>query len=439
METIRFRNDTITRKRLMVPESFAHPAKGQLGMWALMIEKYSKPGDTVLDCMAGSGATLLAALMGRNVVCVEMEPHFVDPMRRSWEKMRTMPMLGYTMGQAVILRGDARNLPLLSADCVITSPPFGEALSGGGIAIKGYGDNDPGMVQRVYSKRAMSADCVITSPPYQGAWGADDSTYEATQERERRHRERHPEYPRPPIPGAYTRPVDAIVTSPSYEKQDAAAHKGQLDGMVLGPAVRSNGGHDATGNVGNLRGDAYWQSMAQIYRECWRVLKPGGIMALVLKGFTRDGKYVDLPSQTEAMLLEAGWVKHDHWKRELYSLSFWRILQRRKDPAAFDNRLWFEEVLAFRKPEGQGRGVDTVITSPPYQVDKPGLPSGTGAGAVVGVHGTGYTRPVSVIITSPPYEGSVSDNKEGPSQTSVPGGWKADTVNKHGGYTRPPR
>ena len=33
-ETIRFRNDTLTRKRLMVPESFQHPAKGQLGLTA---------------------------------------------------------------------------------------------------------------------------------------------------------------------------------------------------------------------------------------------------------------------------------------------------------------------------------------------------------------------------------------------------------------------
>ncbi|MDZ4231936.1 MAG: DNA methyltransferase, partial [Candidatus Pacearchaeota archaeon] len=86
METHRFKNDTITRKRLMVPESFSHPAKGQLGMWALMVERYSQPGDTVLDPMAGSGATLLAALMGRSVVCVELESHFGDPMRRSWEK-----------------------------------------------------------------------------------------------------------------------------------------------------------------------------------------------------------------------------------------------------------------------------------------------------------------------------------------------------------------
>ena len=100
------------------------------------------------------------------------------------------------------------------------------------------------------------------------------------------------------------------------------------------------------------------------YAECWRVLRPGGIMALVLKGFTRDGKYIDLPGQTESMLLEAGWVKHDHWRRELWALSFWRILQQRRDPAAFDTRLMYEEVLAFRKPGGTGHSPKTWVSCP---------------------------------------------------------------------------
>ena len=125
METIRFKNDTLTRKRLMVPESFQHPAKGQLGMWATMIERYSKEGDTVLDPMSGSGATLLAALMGRDVVCVELEGHFVDPMRRSWEKMQQHPMLGFKTGNVTIIQGDARCLPLPDASVGVTrtSPP----------------------------------------------------------------------------------------------------------------------------------------------------------------------------------------------------------------------------------------------------------------------------------------------------------------------------
>ena len=102
-------------------------------------------------------------------------------------------------------------------------------------------------------------------------------------------------------------------------------------------------------NIGNLKGEKYWDSMKQVYAECHRVLKPGGVMVLVLKGFTRDGVYQDLPQMTTECLESHGWELFDSWKRELWTLSFWRILQRRRDPDGFDERLRFEEVLAFRK------------------------------------------------------------------------------------------
>ena len=325
-------------------------------------------------------------------------------------------MLGYTMGQAVILRGDARCLPLVSADCVITSPPYQVEAPGlpsgtGAGAVSGQHGN------RYTRPPGADVDVVITSPPYEGtnvqrSESLGDSPFGGPHSQARG--------------DGYTRPVDAIVTSPSFEKQDTSAHPGQLEGMLhtMGRANRNGTGHESGGNVGNERGAQYWTSMSKIYAECWRVLRPGGIMALVLKGFTRDGKYIDLPGQTEAMLLEAGWQKHDHWRRELWSLSFWRILQKRRDPAAFDDRLNYEEVLAFRKPEGQGRGVDTVITSPPYEGSVESTMPGTSRGLRTRLFGEerkdqlsqvgqmlGYTRPVSVIITSPPYEGVADSTK----------------------------
>jgi hypothetical protein len=41
----------------------------------------------------------------------------------------------------------------------------------------------------------------------------------------------------------------------------------------------------------------------------------------------------------------------DMWERELWNLSFWRILQQRRDPAAFDERLRYEQVLVMRSAE----------------------------------------------------------------------------------------
>ena len=148
--------------------------------------------------------------------------------------------------------------------------------------------------------------------------------------------------------------MDAIVTSPPFSEarhDDNDRANRTNDGRLprVGDANKA-WEYGSAKNIGNLRNAAYWDSMRQVYAECYRVLRPGGIMALVLKGFTRKGQYADLPGQTEAMLLESGWLKHDHWRRELWNLSFWRILQQKRDPLHFDERLKFEEVLAVRKP-----------------------------------------------------------------------------------------
>lgn len=179
----------------------------------------------------------------------------------------------------------------------------------------------------------------------------------------------------------------------------------------------------------------YKHRVPQKVAECWRVLRPGGILALVLKGFTRDGKYVDLPGQTETLLLAASWMKYDEWRREIWSLSFWRILQQQRDPEAFDDRLKYEMVLAFKKPEGPGNGVAAIITSSPYQIEAPGLPSGTGAGAFKGEHGHGYTHLVSLIVTSPPYEEGLGHGSGTNRERNI-----ARSRNIHDGhlaYTRP--
>ena len=287
-------------------------------------------------------------------------------------------MLGSTIGKVCIIRGDARALPLRSADVVITSPPFAGNSGGQGEASRNpINARYPGLYERNSGGKVGKA--TYTRPPAQ---------------------------------------VDAAIFSPPYERQDTSAHPGQLEGILhtMGRANRHGTGHEGAENIGNLKKDAYWSAISQVYAECWRVLKPGGIMALVLKGFTHDGKYVDLPGQTETLLLAAGWLKHDHWKRELYSLSFWRILQRRRDPVAFDERLWFEEILAFRKPEGAGDGVAAILTSPPFgdvnarsdadqdwreRAEETGRLPKMGNGLSKTVR---YTRPVSLIVTSPPYE-----------------------------------
>ena len=406
MITQRYKNDGPKRRQLWTEEAFAHPAKGHIAMWEEMVLRYSRPGDVVLDPMSGIGTTLIAALMGRNAVCVELEQHFVSVMRRSWEKMRNIPMLGYEVGSALILRGDARHLPLASADCIVTSPPFQEqnirAVGEEPYGSKRYG----GMVRQIKNTnpytRPASVDAVLTSPPFQSVEPWQDKHFEMHDGRkEPRRGATSPGYTRPasvdavltspPYEGietsggdqlrhikrafspkkrgdvppglaerqnvGYTRPasVDAVLSSPPFGEAltgGGIAVKGMPNDAGMAERVYSNRNTSPHGdgeNVGNLKGQAYWDSMSEIYAECWRVLRPGGLMALVLKGFVRAKVYQDLPGQTEALLLSAGWLKHDEWRRELWTLSFWRILQQRRDPAAFDERLKYETVLAVRK------------------------------------------------------------------------------------------
>ena len=396
----------------------AHPAKGHLGLWQAIIERYTEPGEWILDPMAGVGATLTAALMGRNVIANEMEHHFLMPMVRSWAKMKQHPMLGATLGEVAILWGDARNLansrpwpytdlavqfprdslctlkarrrkfrlpllsrhlPVASADSIITSPAYENSINNRGrphlwdggpnsqAKARGYTrpvdavissspdanrladtyvDDDP---QRMSYE--MGIDAIVSSPPYENAGMGEGNEL---------HAERM-EGSEVGLGRGYG--ISAIVSSPPWEtniagrhkEEEATRHRNLTDYESPTPEYdhRSSGAgmeeRAHTYNIGNLRAAAYWEAMKAVYLECYRVLKPGGIMALVLKGFTRDGKYVDLPAQTAEMCEGVGFAKFDEWTRELWNLSFWRILQKRRDPAAFDDRLNFEYVLAFRK------------------------------------------------------------------------------------------
>ena len=124
MTTIKFKGDAATRKRFFVPESFQHPAKLHIGLFLEMLSRYCPEPCTILDPMAGSGTVLLAAQYGHTVIANELESHFCVPMMKAWAKIQQHgPALGCTLGQVLIIRGDARMLPMRPADNIITRPP----------------------------------------------------------------------------------------------------------------------------------------------------------------------------------------------------------------------------------------------------------------------------------------------------------------------------
>jgi DNA modification methylase len=504
-----------------------------------IVETYTEPGETILDPMAGSGTTMLACTLGRNVILVELEEKFVKMCRDNWEQVKMRPQLGYTMGECVIMQGDARqlenilcdkiissppyiaqtsaskqteelfkgrqlfkdgrdpqphskgqigdlpygqlegllvdkcifsppfaeaditskqakrqiekgyfsningkkniahqkhplaqiarcqevsetnignlpygaidkivtsppfagtraamaddytgfsfgdapdgkpktygdsegqiaNLPYGTIDKIVTSPPYAEAQSGGGIAQKGYRGNK-GSPTDLLGKRSYmpqnignsegqignlpygEIDKIITSPPYEAVVNGTGEGPLVTSKRNPNYR---------PMPSGYS--VDSIITSPPYEGSlEISLKQGQTRGArgrEQARRIKTNsktywegGIGENADNIGNLKSDTYLQAMLQVYQQCYKVLKPQGLMILVTKNFIRNKQIVRLDLDTIKLCEQAGFsfVRRRH--RKLPSQSFWRTIYHQKYPdvPVIDK----EDVLVFRKGE----------------------------------------------------------------------------------------
>jgi modification methylase len=152
-----------------LPASTAHPAKMLPAIARHAIERYSQPGDLVLDPMCGIGTTLVEAVhLGRDAIGVELEQRWADLARANTIHARTH---GAT-GTATVVTGDARHLPSLldhelvgRVALVLTSPPYGASIHGQVTARPGRGvakyDNtyspDPGNLGRVSQSALLDA------------------------------------------------------------------------------------------------------------------------------------------------------------------------------------------------------------------------------------------------------------------------------------------
>jgi adenine-specific DNA-methyltransferase len=76
----------------VAPRPGKHPCEKPEALIAHMIETTTRPGDTILDCFAGSGAILdTARQLGRKAVGIEMDRHWCDHAVRRLAQM-TLPM-----------------------------------------------------------------------------------------------------------------------------------------------------------------------------------------------------------------------------------------------------------------------------------------------------------------------------------------------------------
>jgi DNA modification methylase len=109
-----------------------HPAKFPETMAQEFIEFFTKEGETVLDPMAGTGSTLVAALRaGRNSYGIELNPKYAEIANQIIEEERESLGSSIVNLKSQIINGDASHatqfeIPII--DYIFTSPPYWDML-----------------------------------------------------------------------------------------------------------------------------------------------------------------------------------------------------------------------------------------------------------------------------------------------------------------------
>jgi len=121
---ILFPDDVKWRKELFPPEVMKHLAKMHLYLEWELIKYVSEPGDVLLDPMSGTGTIMLAATMGRTVVCVEIEEPYHNIQRLVLAHLQSQ----FDMSPVTLLHGNCKLLLPIPCNHIIFSPPYGSAF-----------------------------------------------------------------------------------------------------------------------------------------------------------------------------------------------------------------------------------------------------------------------------------------------------------------------
>jgi modification methylase len=120
-------SDLSLRYKWFCPASLSHPAKLHLGLVEWLVQRYTLPGETIADPMAGIGSTLLAAAYQRQVIAREIEPRWVELLRQNARQISAQA--GLFGGTIDIRQADAREPWGYDTDHILFSPPYGCAAS----------------------------------------------------------------------------------------------------------------------------------------------------------------------------------------------------------------------------------------------------------------------------------------------------------------------
>lgn len=320
---------------LISPDSYAHPAKMAPALCFRILEHlkemgFLKDSDTILDPMGGTGLTsICAGAKGYKSITVELEEKFVNfqIQNKLYAERKLFKEIDWQ-----ILQGDSRKLSeLLNDKCVsVTSPPYAEAQTGGGIAKNGYinqyshaGNPDtvgnrtympdthgttPGQIDNLKDIPLKA----ITSPPYQdskghpslGSVNKDSWGKEGRDITARRNLTGDYGDSKEQIGNLPDKPLKAI-TSPPYDG-DPGHHGNDVNGIRAEKGILGDYGK-TDGNLGDTSGESYLSAMLQVYKE---VAKVSDVLAIVIKNPTRNKQLRRLDLDTIKILELAGWSIH---------------------------------------------------------------------------------------------------------------------------------
>lgn len=405
MKIIKFGSDTKYRKQWFTGISFSHPAKMSLPLQLWVIDNFTKEGETILDPMAGSGTILVACSLGRHVITLELEDKFVQMQKDNWAKIQQRGcQLGYRMGTATILQGDARSLEGLLVDKCVFSPPYSNEHASA-LSEKTIREAER-IHNRKYSRHSFTGgedysnspnnisnlpygeiDKIITSPPYGESVSVNQGGERESHQGKRAARLKKAGFDPKDYQGGIGRnlqqdwiygndpsnlgnlpygSIDAVISSPPFfdnkSDWDRKSHAA-LEGESV--TYSDEVGVGERRNIGNIHyydqgeplshkysraqpeTETYLSAMLLVYQNCFAVLKDGGLLILVTKNFIRNKQQVRLDMDTIKLCEQAGFTFQDRWYRELANQSLWRTIYYAKYSEV--EPIKYEDVLVCQK------------------------------------------------------------------------------------------
>lgn len=277
--------------------------------------------------------------------------------------------------------GQIGNLPLGDVSAVLSSPPYADAALQQGREKGARGGDAKRRAKQDYAEYGEPTNiallehapaAVISSPPYadlasrdrsaepysqamgpllKAKWGTGDAN---------RHIDGYGD-----SPGQIGALPHGVITSPPYGNSfsdwDATSNAAREGQAVLYGDERHSGPRQNIGNIPYYDheheskrspkapegAETYADACLAVYRECFRVVRPGGVLVLVTGNYVRDSRMIDLAADTIAIATATGWTPVERWRHEKSTISFWRRLHARQRPDV--PVVTWEDVLVFTK------------------------------------------------------------------------------------------